>query len=90
MADSIQEITETENPIKKEKRELDKWFSKLKSKSIIAFSLVLFITALIYSWKYPCWKFTYPIDAGRWGQFGDFIGGVIGFYNNILQHGVLV
>lgn len=78
MADSIQEITEAENPIEKEERELDKWFSKLKRNSIIAFGLTLLIIALFYSWKYPCWKFAYSIDAGRWGQFGDFVGGVIG------------
>lgn len=38
----------------------------------------LTLTAGVFVWKWPAWKLSLPIDAERWGQFGDFIGGLLG------------
>lgn len=38
--------------------------------------LIVFI--IVFLWKYPFFCFNNTIDAERWGQFGDFIGGTFG------------
>lgn len=43
-----------------------------------AFTLFLVLMAGVFAWRWPAWQLGYPIDAGRWGAFGDFIGGLLG------------
>ena len=61
-----------------ESRNLDKKFLKFGIFALIIFLVILFIVVVCYKWKYPFFEFDYPIDSERWGQFGDFFGGVIG------------
>lgn len=61
-----------------ESRNLDKKFLKFGIFALIIFLVILFIIFVCYKWKYPFFEFDYPIDSERWGQFGDFFGGVIG------------
>jgi len=50
------------------------------NKSIYSLLTVLFfiISLLFFSWKSIIFEFEYSIDSERFGQFGDFFGGVLG------------
>lgn len=67
-----------EDKVSAESTNLDKKYYKLGEWSLLVFIVVAFVLFLCYKWNYPWWEFDYPIDAERWGQFGDFFGGVIG------------
>lgn len=47
-------------------------------KIIILIIVLLLLCAIIFLWRYPFFCLNCAIDAERWGQFGDFIGGVLG------------
>ena len=44
----------------------------------IALIVILLLCAVVFLWKCPLFCWDCAIDAGRWGQFGDFIGGSLG------------
>ena len=44
----------------------------------IIFFVSIILCVFLFSWKGPEISTKVPIDAGRWGQFGDFIGGLLG------------
>lgn len=69
---------EIENKIKDEESSIDSWFKKIAFISLVVFVICLIFLFFSYTWKYPIFKWQYPIDAARWGQFGDFFGGVLG------------
>lgn len=61
-----------------EGKKLDEKYIKIGIYTIVAFVIVTIVLFACYRWEYPFWEFDYPIDAERWGQFGDFYGGVLG------------
>lgn len=44
----------------------------------IIFLISIILCVVLFSWKGPKFSTQVPIDAGRWGQLGDFIGGLLG------------
>lgn len=44
----------------------------------IIFFVAVIICVIVFSWEVPDFSTKVPIDAGRWGQLGDFIGGLLG------------
>lgn len=44
----------------------------------IALIVILLLCAVVFLWECPLFCWDCAIDAGRWGQFGDFIGGSLG------------
>lgn len=54
---------------------------KFKSKYIwsgVILVVGLLVLALVFVWKIPFFNFNVPADTERWGQYGDFVGGIIG------------
>lgn len=79
----IQEITN--NPIKEEEKRIESEFRRLTKYGLPLLFLFLVITTACYLWKIPLWKWNASIEAERWGQFGDFIGGVLGTVISIIS-----
>lgn len=71
---------EIKDKIKQEGKILDKWFGKYLLILSISLFLLLVGLAVCYTWEFPFFKFSESINAERWGQFGDFYGGVIGTF----------
>lgn len=61
-----------------ESLKLDKIFYRYGKVWLIVFCFVFLITLICFIWKFPLFEFDYPIDSERWGQLGDFFGGIIG------------
>ena len=53
--------------------------------TIIALIVLLLLCAVAFFWKSPLFCWDCAIDAGRWGQFGDFIGGTLGTFLTFLS-----
>jgi len=75
MADPV-EITQDKVTI--ESKKLDAWFNKWFWNAIIIFAGAFCVLTILYCWNYPKFLLEEYIEAERWGQFGDFFGGVIG------------
>lgn len=61
-----------------ESQKLDEKFYRYGTIGFIAFCFVLLLTLTCFIWRFPFFEFDYPIDSERWGQLGDFFGGIIG------------
>lgn len=74
-------ITEIENKVKQEEKELVKKFKTATIIITLVVVVVLVFLSIVYCWNYPKLIFCdsgWCLDAERFGQFGDFFGGVIG------------
>ena len=56
----------------------DKVFSEKLSAIIAITSLICFFVAIFVFLFYGSWQFSQVLDESKVGQFGDFIGGVVG------------
>lgn len=54
------------------------FLSKHLKWTTIALIAFLLLCVIVFLWKCPLFYWSRAIDAGRWGQFGDFIGGSLG------------
>lgn len=74
-------LTEIADDVKIEEGKLDDNFRKQVWICISIFVVVLIGLSIAYGWNYPKFIFcntNWNLDAERFGQFGDFFGGVIG------------
>ena len=73
-------LTEIEDKVKTEEEKLDHDFKKQAWICVVIFAVILIVLCVAYCWNYPkfIWKDKWNLDAERFGQFGDFFGGVIG------------
>lgn len=73
-------LTEIGDRVKTEEGKLDHDFKKQAWTCIAIFAAILTVLCIAYCWNYPkfIWKDEWSLDAERFGQFGDFFGGVIG------------
>lgn len=74
-------LIEIEYKVKKEEGKLDNRFRKQICIWVAVFAVVLIVLSIAYCWNYPKFivlKEDWNLDAERFGQFGDFFGGVIG------------
>lgn len=73
-------LTEIEDKVKTEEEKLDHDFKKQAWICVVIFAVILIVLCIAYCWNYPkfIWKDKWNLDAERFGQFGDFFGGVIG------------
>ena len=67
-----------DDKITTESRNLHKKYLKFGLYVLIILIVITTILFICFKWNYPFFEFDYPIDSERWGQFGDFFGGVIG------------
>lgn len=67
-----------EEKVNEESTKLDQKFNCKYIWSGIGLVIGLFILAFIFAWKIPFFDFSVPSDTERWGQYGDFVGGIIG------------
>ena len=67
-----------DDKITTESRNLHKKYLKFGLYVLIILIVITIILFICFKWNYPFFEFDYPIDSERWGQFGDFFGGVIG------------
>ena len=68
----------TENTLTIESQKLKENYSKHIKLGLIIFILIIFVVLIFFLHQFPYFELDYPIASERWGQFGDFIGGVIG------------
>lgn len=61
------------------------YLSKHLKWTTIALIVFLLLCAVVFLWKCPLFYWSRAIDAGRWGQFGDFIGGSLGTFLTFLS-----
>lgn len=61
-----------------ESTKLDQKFNSKYFWSSVGLLIGLLVLALIFAWKIPIFDFSVPSDTERWGQYGDFVGGIIG------------
>lgn len=61
------------------------FFGKHFKWTAIALIVLLLLCAVAFFWKCPLFCWDCAIDAGRWGQFGDFIGGTLGTFLTFLS-----
>ena len=61
------------------------FLSKHLKWTIIALIVFLLLCVIVFLWKCPLFCWDCAIDAGRWGQFGDFIGGSLGIILTFLS-----
>lgn len=71
---------EIEEKIENESQKLDHWFDKFQKRSTILLIIIFLLLLRLYIWKYSIFDINESIDAERWGQFGDFFGGVVGSF----------
>lgn len=71
MANKIEPLKESD------KNKSSKLFRTYEIWICIIFFVSIILCVLLFSWKGPEFSTKVPIDAGRWGQFGDFIGGLL-------------
>ena len=73
-------LTEIDDKVKTEEGKLDHDFKKQASFCVFIFAVILIVLCIAYCWNYPkfIWKGEWNLDAERFGQFGDFFGGVFG------------
>ncbi len=74
-------LIEIEDKVKKEEEKLDRKFRRQVWICVVVFSIVLIGLSIAYCWNYPKFIFCkddWHLDAERFGQYGDFFGGVIG------------
>lgn len=74
-------LTEIDDKVKKEEEKLDRKFRIQVWICVVVFSIVLIGLSIAYCWNYPKFIFCkddWHLDAERFGQYGDFFGGVIG------------
>lgn len=74
-------LTEIDDKVKKEEEKLDRKFRIQVWICVVVFSIVLIGLSIAYCWNYPKFivcKDEWNLDAERFGQFGDFFGGVFG------------
>lgn len=72
MANNIEPLKENdENKSSKLFRGYEIWIC-------IIFFVSIILCVVLFSWKGPEFSTKVSIDAGRWGQLGDFIGGLLG------------
>lgn len=69
---------EIDNKIRQEEQKIEGRFVPVGIWSLVIFIIITCVLALFYLWEYPKFELDYPIDAERWGQFGDFFGGFLG------------
>lgn len=69
---------EIDDKVTGESLKLDKIFYRYGRLGLIVFCFVFLSTLICFIWKFPLFEFDYPIDSERWGQLGDFFGGIIG------------
>lgn len=66
------------------------FLSKLLKKTTVALIVFLLLCVVLFLWECPLFCWDCAIDAERWGQFGDFIGGALGtiltFFSIILLY----
>ena len=67
-----------EEKVYEESTKLDKKFNCKYIWSGIGLVIGLLVLALIFVWRIPVFDFSVPSDTERWGQYGDFVGGIIG------------
>lgn len=71
---------EIEEKIKNESKKLDQWFERFQKRSTQILVIAFVVLAVFYIWKFSVFNIHASIDAERWGQFGDFFGGVVGSF----------
>ena len=71
---------EIEEKIKNESKKLDQWFEKFQKRSTQILLIAFFVLVFFYIWRFSVFNIHASIDAERWGQFGDFFGGVVGSF----------
>lgn len=71
---------EIEEKIENESQRLDQWFDKFQKCSTILLIIIFILLLLFYIWKCSIFDIKESINAERWGQFGDFFGGVVGSF----------
>lgn len=71
---------EIEEKIKDESKKLDQWFEKFQRHSILILAIIFLILLVFYIWNFSIFDLHSSINAERWGQFGDFFGGVVGSF----------
>jgi len=67
-----------ENKTLGKKRKIDNFFSEKMGLILSIIGLVIFVITPIIFIMFRSWSFSTTIDESRIGQFGDFIGGVVG------------
>lgn len=67
-----------EEKVNEESTKLDQKFNYKYILSGIGLVIGLLMLAFIFAWKIPIFDFSVPSDTERWGQYGDFVGGIIG------------
>ncbi len=61
-----------------ESQEIKDKYSKHIKIGLTIFIIIIIVALICFLHQFPCFDLDYPIDSERWGQFGDFIGGVLG------------
>lgn len=77
MANPIVPKEISDNPIEEESKKLENWFKIIRNISALIIGIFFIILVCCFTWEFP-FNINWPIAAERWGQFGDFFGGVIG------------
>ena len=70
------EIIEKKTSLKSQ--EIKDKYSRYIKVGLIIFILIIIAILICFLHQFPCFDLNLPIDSERWGQFGDFIGGVLG------------
>lgn len=61
------------------------FLSKYLKWTTVVLIVFLVLCAVVFLWEYPRFCWDCAIDAERWGQFGDFIGGTLGTFLTFLS-----
>lgn len=76
----MESVTEIADKVDAEGKKLDDSFKKQVFWSSLVFAIILVVLCICFCWNYP--KFerddNWWLDAERFGQYGDFFGGVFG------------
>ena len=73
-----------EKTISEEKKNIEGSSGTFVSISVLLAIFVILFTLVCFLWHIPFLKFDSPIDSEKWGQFGDFIGGIVGTFITIV------
>lgn len=74
-----------ENKVTAERQKMDEKYFKYIKHGFVILIVVIVAVLICFIWKFPFFELNYPIESERWGQFGDFIGGVIGTFITLIS-----